>query len=266
MALRERTLSEVGPYRLSIDTDTVDVHVIVERRNDFEVTLFSDDNGPEVAAAMDRCWIRPERTATRLHLEGPRISGGSFQTGGMSFDGVIQFGNGNRQINNFSGDYRVTSNVVTGGLLAEVRMPVGSDLVFDSKAGNLTCKDFISHVDAFVASGDVELYEVGELDMKSASGDVEVFSVLRNAKITTASGDVVIDQVQDGRISSSSGDLRIREIGTGALSSTSGDVTVSYARGTVTVDTVTGDIDAPDTVSARTVTGGIRGRGSRTRW
>lgn len=112
-----------------------------------------------------------------------------------------------------------------------------------------------------VASADAELRgRLGRVELTGASGDAEV-EECAEVQVRTASGDARIGTV-DGRatLGSASGDLRVEQAGSGVLARTaSGDIAVGEVCGDVTLTTASGDVTVErmnkGSVQVKTVSG-----------
>jgi len=98
--------------------------------------------------------------------------------------------------------------------------------------------------------------------LHSASGDLLTEGRAGAQDLETSSGDIQVHGAS-GRIdaASTSGDLSLTEIAAARLRTTSGDVSVSTARGPLSVRSTSGDVTiqaAADTLSLETVSGNIR--------
>lgn len=96
-----------------------------------------------------------------------------------------------------------------------------------------------------LTSGDVQLTDVGTIDLRVTSGDVQVRNATGAVKVKTTSGDVTVAGAKGGAtLEATSGDIRATEIAGGPVTAkvTSGDVTV----GTTTVQSVSAQTTSGD--------------------
>lgn len=97
-----------------------------------------------------------------------------------------------------------------------------------------------------LTSGDVQLTDVGAVDLTVTSGDVQIRNATAGVKVKTTSGDVTVAGVKGGAtLEATSGDIRATEIAGGPVSAevTSGDVTLGLTTvQSVTARTSSGDV------------------------
>ncbi len=143
-------------------------------------------------------------------------------------------------------------------------VPPQSRVDADVKSADVQLAGTLGAVAVSSASGDVAIEHAAQLQVRSASGDVSCQSVVGNATVSTASGDARLETVAgsaefqtasgdaylshvggDARLRSASGDVAVREAdGSVNVRTASGDVRIeSVRRGTVEIDSASGDVD-----------------------
>jgi DUF4097 and DUF4098 domain-containing protein YvlB len=92
-----------------------------------------------------------------------------------------------------------------------VTAPHGADLEANLASADLRGRGRYQAVEANVASGDVQLEQVGSAEVNSASGDVQIEEAGGPVEVNTASGDVQLGSVAEGevKVNSASGDVEV---------------------------------------------------------
>lgn len=94
------------------------------------------------------------------------------------------------------------------------------------------------------------------VEVKSISGDVKLDAIGGPAKVNSVSGNVDVLGAAGADVKLVSGDLTLQNIaGDAFLKSVSGNVKATKIKGSVELESVSGDIDLVDVAEARTVTG-----------
>jgi DUF4097 and DUF4098 domain-containing protein YvlB len=109
----------------------------------------------------------------------------------------------------------------------EVTVPSGAHVSASSWSGLVRVRGVHGEVEARTQSADIDIRDVGRLDLETLSGDVSVQGVKGDAVIRTVSGDVRLDGAQgDVEIETVSGSMTLRDIVAKQIRthSTSGDV------------------------------------------
>jgi DUF4097 and DUF4098 domain-containing protein YvlB len=110
----------------------------------------------------------------------------------------------------------------------EVIVPVGARVTARSWSGSVSVKGVHGDVDTHTQSADVDLRDIGRLDLESLSGDVRIQGVNGEAMINTVSGDIELTNARgDVEIETVSGDIDMRDVVAKHIRThtTSGDVT-----------------------------------------
>jgi DUF4097 and DUF4098 domain-containing protein YvlB len=135
-----------------------------------------------------------------------------------------------------------------GSIYVRVAVPTGSHVRGTKASADLRAVGRLGDVELVTASGDIELQEVGRLEVQTASGDLSCRLVDGPAKVQSASGDVNLGGVRgDAQVFTASGDLELGPVGEDArwveVRSASGDVSLAAVnRGQVSVETASGDV------------------------
>jgi DUF4097 and DUF4098 domain-containing protein YvlB len=110
----------------------------------------------------------------------------------------------------------------------EVTVPVGARVSARSWSGSVSVRGVHGDVETQTQSADIDVRDVGRLDLETLSGDVTIQGVKGDAMIHTVSGDVDLTNVQGGdvEVETVSGDLQLRDIEAKQVRThtTSGDV------------------------------------------
>jgi DUF4097 and DUF4098 domain-containing protein YvlB len=109
----------------------------------------------------------------------------------------------------------------------EITVPVGARVSAHSWSGSVSVRGVHGDVETQTQSADIDVRDVGRLDLETLSGDVSVQGVKGDAVIHTVSGDVDLANVQgDVEAETVSGDLQLRDITARQIRThtTSGDV------------------------------------------
>lgn len=127
----------------------------------------------------------------------------------------------------------------------EIGLPAGSRVQVEAGVAAVRSSGRLGECRCRAGVGDVQLEEVGPVELKTGFGDVTVERVVGRAQVVTGSGAVRIGRVDGPAIvKNSNGDTSIGEV--------SGDARVSAANGTITVDR------AHEGVVAKTANGSVR--------
>lgn len=163
------------------------------------------------------------------------ISGGNFGSTVIQSGGPIIMGGGRVVVNGVD----VTDMVNgpdAGPVKLTVRLPAGSSLDVDVRAGSIRCCGPLDSVTAETAAADVEVEQAGGLDAHSSSGDIRVGRLAGPAQVSASSGDIVIHEAAGAvTANASSGDITIHCTAAVSVSArtSSGDVRVTAVHGVV---------------------------------
>ncbi|HEY2026475.1 MAG TPA: DUF4097 family beta strand repeat-containing protein [Gemmatimonadaceae bacterium] len=109
----------------------------------------------------------------------------------------------------------------------EVTVPVGARVTATSWSGSVTVHNVRGEVETHTQSANIDVRDVGRLDVETLSGDVTAEGVTGDARLTTVSGDIELGRVRgDVEVETVSGDLTLRDVVARQVRthSTSGDV------------------------------------------
>jgi hypothetical protein len=133
----------------------------------------------------------------------------------------------------------------TPAFAVTVRTPAGARARVAAATADVQIRGRMGRLELTGASGDVDVEECAELQLRSASGDVRIGSITGRATVASASGDLRVGSVGGGlEMRTASGDVTVGE--------TSGDVSVGSASGDVRIDAAGGG-----SVHAKTVSGDV---------
>jgi len=137
-----------------------------------------------------------------------------------------------------------------GSVDVTVELPAGSQVEADSGIGALRFTGQLGKCRVKMGAGDVELEQVGPLDLQTGAGAITVEHVAGRAEITDGSGRLRVSQIDGSAVIKNSngetwvgditGDLRVNA-GNGAIfvGHAGADVTASSANGEIRVDDLT---------------------------
>ena len=208
------TFNTPGPISATIDLVAADVRIIASDRHDtvVEVRPSTSSHEPDVKAAEQ---TKVEYTAAGLQIKGPKQ-----RTMGL------------RKI---------------GSVDVTVELPAGSQIEAEAGIGGLRFTGQLGKCRVKIGAGDVELEQVGPLDLHTGAGAITVGQVAGHAEITNGSGRLRVSQVDGSATIKNSngetwvgditGDLRVNA-GNGAISvgHAGADVTASSSNGEIRVD------------------------------
>jgi len=208
------TFNTPEPISATIDLAAADVRIIATDRQDtvVEVRPSNSAHEPDVKVAEQ---TKVDYTAAGLLIKGPK-----------------QRSMGLRKI---------------GSVDVSVELPAGSQVEADSGIGTLRFTGQLGKCRVKIGAGDVELEQVGPLDLQTGAGAITVEHVAGRAEITNGSGRLRVSQIDGSAVIKNSngetwvgditGDLRVNA-GNGAIfvGHAGADVTASSANGEVRVD------------------------------
>jgi len=211
------TFNTPEPISATIDLAAADVRVIAGDRQDtvVEVRPSNSSHEPDVKVAEQ---TKVGYTAAGLQIKGPK-----------------QRSMGLRRI---------------GSVDVTVELPAGSQIEADSGIGALRFTGELGKCRVKMGAGDVELEQVGPLDLQTGAGAITVEHVAGRAEITNGSGRLRVSQIDGSAVIKNSngetwvgditGDLRVNA-GNGAIfvGHAGADVSASSANGEIRVDDLT---------------------------
>lgn len=112
----------------------------------------------------------------------------------------------------------------------EITVPAGARVSARSWSGSVSVKGVRGDLETRTQSADVDLRDVGRIDVESLSGDVTIHGVTGESMIHTVSGDIELDTARgDVEIETVSGDIDLRDVVAKQIRThtTSGDVEFS---------------------------------------
>ncbi|MGW7443317.1 DUF4097 family beta strand repeat-containing protein [Kitasatospora sp. NPDC054795] len=248
-----RTFRATDASKLVLDLPAGDVRVYAHPdATAITVILTTDDDHGPAADAINQARTQEDRGI--LNVNVPRVDSGMIITSGRGRTVVTQsFGTVTGSV---TGMTIVNGRVVTGGVHHVGASPVTATVLMPPSARAMALKTVSADL---TATGHHRL-----LAVTSTSGDVHVDSA-DILTVTTVSGDVFAQRIGDqALLFSTSGDVRIavHEGHSIDANTVSGDVRLTAgtrATGSVSVRTVSGDIDLHGTggldVTVRTVSG-----------
>ena len=211
------TFNTPEPISATIDLAAADVRVIASDRQDTVVAVRPSNSShePDVKVAEQ---TKVGYTAAGLQIKGPK-----------------QRSMGLRRI---------------GSVDVTVELPAGSQIEADSGIGALRFTGELGKCRVKMGAGDVELEQVGPLDLQTGAGAITVQHVAGRAEITNGSGRLRVSQIDGSAVIKNSngetwvgditGDLRVNA-GNGAIfvGHAGADVSASSANGEIRVDDLT---------------------------
>ena len=211
------TFNTPEPISATIDLAAADVRVIAGDRQDtvVEVRPSNSSHEPDVKVAEQ---TKVGYTAAGLQIKGPK-----------------QRSMGLRRI---------------GSVDVTVELPAGSQIEADSGIGALRFTGELGKCRVKMGAGDIELEQVGPLDLQTGAGAITVEHVAGRAEITDGSGRLRVSQIDGSAVIKNSngetwvgditGDLRVNA-GNGAIfvGHAGADVSASSANGEIRVDDLT---------------------------
>lgn len=131
-----------------------------------------------------------------------------------------------------------------GSVDALVTLPVGSDVVVHSGAGDVSVGLQVKELEIHTGAGDVRADTVsGVCAVKIGSGDVRLANLEGTARIASGAGDVRVDKATELSTSTAAGDVYIGEITeTARIKSATGDIRIrKFAGSDLEIKTMSGD-------------------------
>jgi len=209
------TFNAPGPISATIDLAAADVRIIASDRQDtvVEVRPSTSAHEPDVKVAEQ---TKVDYTAAGLLIKGPK-----------------QRSMGLRRI---------------GSVDVTVELPAGSQIEADAGIGALRFTGQLGKCRVKMGAGDVELEQVGPLDLQTGAGAITVEHVAGHAEITNGSGRLRVSQIDGSAvIKNSNGETWVGDI-TGDLrvSASNGAISVGHAAADVTASSANGEIRVDD--------------------
>ncbi|HEY2064850.1 MAG TPA: DUF4097 family beta strand repeat-containing protein [Gemmatimonadaceae bacterium] len=109
----------------------------------------------------------------------------------------------------------------------EISVPAGAKVMATSWSGSVSVRNVRGEVETHTQSANIDVRDVGRLDLETLSGEVTVQGVTGDARLSTVSGDIDLSRVRgDVEVETVSGDLTLRDVVARQVRthSTSGDV------------------------------------------
>lgn len=242
----------IGQARVTVDRAAAEITVVLST---------PDDDGPAVEAITgaterlggDSYQIRvPQNTAAAVVATGGAvIASGNIAGGGVFISQSIGTLHGESSLIVINGNRvqvgAINGPVVSAGIVADVTLPEGVALDYNSLSAPLTVAGHLVALDAETVSGSICLDSIGVVAVKTTSGRVTASTVYGPIGVNTVSGRVEIDSYRgsDAQISTVSGRVAVDAY--------------PGSRGVLRVGTVSGRIELRGTsaltVRASTVSG-----------
>jgi DUF4097 and DUF4098 domain-containing protein YvlB len=208
------TFDTPAPISAQIELGVGDLRVVASQRNDTVVA------------------VRPTNPAKQTDVTAAEQTRVEYADGNL----LIKAPKGWRQYTFRGGNESVD---------VEIELPVGSCIQAEAGVAAFRCHGLLGESRFKTGVGDVQLEQVGAVQVKTGSGDITVDRASGRAEIATGSGAVRVGAIDaDAVIKDSNGDIWVGEV--------SGDLRASAANGEITVDR------ASSTVVAKTANGDVR--------
>ena len=208
------TFDTPEPISVTVELGVGDIRIVASDRTDTLVEVRPSDGAKkaDVAAAEQ---TRVEYAGGRLLIKAPKgWRQYTFRGGGDSID-------------------------------VQVDLPAGSHVRGDAGVAALRCSGRLGECRYRTGVGDIQLDQVGPVQLKTGAGDISVDQAVGDAELTTGSGAVRIDSIGGTAVvKNSNGDTWIGQV--------TGDLRVNAANGEISVD------QAHATVAAKTANGDVR--------
>jgi putative adhesin len=208
------TFDTPEPISVTVELGVGDLRIVASDRTDTLVEVRPSDatKRSDVTAAEQ---TRVEYAGGRLSIKPPKgWRQYSFRGGGESID-------------------------------VRVELPAGSHLRGEAGVAALHCVGRLGECRYRTGVGDIQLDQVGTVQLKTGAGDIGVHQAAGDAELTTGSGAVRIDSIGGlAVVKNSNGDTWIGEV--------TGDLRVNAANGKISVD------QAHATVAAKSANGDVR--------
>ncbi len=157
----------------------------------------------------------------------------------------VEYANGNLMVKAPKGWRQYTFRGGNESVDVQIELPAGSRVQAEAGVAAFRCQGPLGESRFKTGVGDVQLEQVGAVQVKTGSGDVSVDSASGHADITTGSGAVRVGAIgASATIKDSNGDIWVGEV--------SGDLRASAANGEITVER------ANSTVVAKSANGPVR--------
>jgi DUF4097 and DUF4098 domain-containing protein YvlB len=201
--MRSETFSTPGPVRLNLEIPTGEIDLETAETEETHVELEAVSNDAAVRELVDNARIELVRR-------------------GDVHEVVVE----TKEKRGFSISIGLTDiRLDRPQLRLRVTSPHGSAFDVRTKSADLRARGEYGAVEVKTASGDVQVDQAQETQIKSASGDIRLGHIHGDLEAHTASGDVQVDIVE--------GDVQAQLV--------SGDLAVRDARASVSANTVSGD-------------------------
>jgi len=208
------TFETPEPISVTVELGVGDIRIVASDRTDTMVEVRPSDGAKksDVTAAEQ---TRVEYAGGRLLIKAPKgWRQYTFRGGGESID-------------------------------VQVDLPAGSHVRGEAAVAALRCRGRLGECRYKTGLGDIQLDQVGPVQLKTGGGDITVDQAVGDAELTTGSGSVRIDHIDGAAVvKNSNGDTWIGEV--------TGDLAVNAANGKISVD------QAHATVAAKTANGDVR--------
>jgi Putative adhesin len=226
-----------GPVTLAVRAGYLELEVITGP----EITAASAElSGSDDVTSGARAAMSADAWTLTIPETGPAgpvvITSGRFSTiihGSITGAGIM-IGSGGRIVVNGVDVTAAVSGGDGGPARLMARLPVGSSLDADVKAGDIRTRGALASVTADALSADLSVGETARLRAHATSGDIAVHRLAGPANVSATSGDVTIAAAAgDIEVQATSGDIAIHVTAPVAVyaNATSGDVRVTADSG-----------------------------------
>lgn len=207
------TFDTPEPISVTVELGVGDVRIVASDRTDTIVDVRPSDPAKksDVTAAEQ---TRVEYASGRLLIKGPKgWRQWTFRGGGESID-------------------------------VQVDLPAGSQVRGAAGVAALRCTGRLGECRYQTGVGDIQLEDVGPLEIRTGVGDITVDLAVGRAELTTGSGAVEIGSIDGpGLVKNSNGDTRIGEVsGDLRVNAAKGKISIGQAHAAVTAKTAFGDV------------------------
>jgi DUF4097 and DUF4098 domain-containing protein YvlB len=160
----------------------------------------------------------------------------------------VEFANGHLLIKSPKGGWKQWVSWSSGSVDVRIALPTGSRVRADTGAGTLRSTGRLGESRFRTGAGNIDLDDVGPLDLKTGVGDVSVDRAHGKAQLSSGSGSIRIGSI-DGPlvVKNANGNTWIGEVtGEARISAANGTITVDRAREGVVAKTANGDVRLAD--------------------
>jgi DUF4097 and DUF4098 domain-containing protein YvlB len=175
----------------------------------------------------------------------------------------VEYANGNLLIKAPKGWRQYSFRGGSESVDVEIELPAGSRVQAEAGVAAFRCQGLLGESRFKTGVGDVQLEQVGAVQVKTGGGDITVDRASGHVEITTGSGAVRVAAIDaDAVIKDANGDIWVGEVsGDLRASASNGEISVDRAGSTVVAKTANGDVRlgevAHGAVTAQTASGSL---------